>query len=162
MTTGDQDKEELVESLRDSFLHLRREPGFNLAELIGLFKDSEPMIPCSLFKEQGSPLSLLVKYCIDVLHLPLRDLPKRINRSYRALWGAHHKIKGSTTLNALRSDHYVSLSCFSPGLSVMEAVCSHLKNSQSMTYHEIAVELRRDDRTVWTHYHRALQKMKKR
>jgi len=40
----------------------------------------------------------------------------------------------------------------------MESVVSYMKNSLGMTYHEIAVALNRDDRTIWTVYNRALKK----
>ena len=40
----------------------------------------------------------------------------------------------------------------------MESVVFYLKEKMGMTYHEIAVELNRDDRTIWTVYNRALKK----
>ena len=45
-------------------------------------------------------------------------------------------------------------------LSVLEALTEYLKESKNMTYHEIAVLLNRDDRTIWTCYHRAQIKRK--
>jgi len=46
-------------------------------------------------------------------------------------------------------------------LSVLESLVSHLKDVKRYSYHEIAVMLNRDDRTIWTVYHRAMQKRKK-
>ena len=40
----------------------------------------------------------------------------------------------------------------------MESVVFYMKDSLEMTYHEIAVSLNRDDRTIWTVYNRALKK----
>jgi DNA-directed RNA polymerase specialized sigma24 family protein len=40
----------------------------------------------------------------------------------------------------------------------MESVVFYMKKSLDMTYHEIAVALNRDDRTIWTVYNRALKK----
>ena len=40
----------------------------------------------------------------------------------------------------------------------MEAAVSYMKDSLDMTYHEIAVSLNRDDRTIWTVYNRAIKK----
>jgi hypothetical protein len=40
-------------------------------------------------------------------------------------------------------------------LSVLEALTEYLKDSRSLTYHEIAVLLNRDDRTIWACYNRA-------
>jgi len=43
-------------------------------------------------------------------------------------------------------------------LSVLEAISEYLKDSKNLTYHEIAVLLNRDDRTIWTCYNRAKAK----
>ncbi len=43
-------------------------------------------------------------------------------------------------------------------LSLLESVIEYLKDSQGMNYHEIAVLLNRDDRTIWTCYNRACKK----
>lgn len=47
-------------------------------------------------------------------------------------------------------------------LSVLESITEYLKDKKNMTYHEIAVMLNRDDRTIWTCYNRAIKKRKKR
>ena len=43
-------------------------------------------------------------------------------------------------------------------LSVLEIMVEYLKEKKGLTYHEIAVFLNRDDRTIWTCYNRALKK----
>ena len=45
-------------------------------------------------------------------------------------------------------------------LSVLERLVEFLKDNHNMTYHEIAVALERDDRTIWTCYNRAQKKRK--
>ena len=45
-------------------------------------------------------------------------------------------------------------------LSVLEALTEYLKESKNLTYHEIALLLNRDDRTIWTCYNRAQKKRK--
>jgi len=46
-------------------------------------------------------------------------------------------------------------------LSVLEVLVEYLKEQRNMTYHEIAVLLNRDDRTIWTVYNRAKKKRNK-
>ncbi len=46
-------------------------------------------------------------------------------------------------------------------VSVLEAIVKFLKEKRKLTYHEIAVLLNRDDRTIWTVYYRVKNKMKK-
>ncbi|MFH1849613.1 MAG: hypothetical protein ABH879_05490 [archaeon] len=43
-------------------------------------------------------------------------------------------------------------------VSVLEAISEYLKDSLGLCYHEIAVLLNRDDRTIWTCYSRAKKK----
>jgi len=43
-------------------------------------------------------------------------------------------------------------------LSVLENIVSYLKDTLGFRYHQIAVMLNRDDRTIWTVYHRAKKK----
>jgi hypothetical protein len=45
-------------------------------------------------------------------------------------------------------------------LSGLEAISEHLHKNKGLTYHEIAVLLNRDDRTIWTSCHRAEIKRK--
>jgi len=46
-------------------------------------------------------------------------------------------------------------------VSVLEGIVEYLKDEKGLTYHEIAVMLNRDDRTIWTCYHRAKIKRRK-
>ena len=43
-------------------------------------------------------------------------------------------------------------------VAVLEALVEYLKDHKGLTYHEIALLLNRDDRTIWTVYHRAKKK----
>ncbi len=43
-------------------------------------------------------------------------------------------------------------------LSVLEAIVEYLKDQQHLTFHEIAILLNRDDRTIWTVYTRGKKK----
>jgi hypothetical protein len=40
-------------------------------------------------------------------------------------------------------------------LKPLEAICEYLKEHEGLTIHQIAKLLNRDDRTIWTVYHRA-------
>jgi hypothetical protein len=47
-------------------------------------------------------------------------------------------------------------------LGPLEAMTIYLKDSKSLTYHDIAVLLKRDDRTIWSTYKKAKRKVGKR
>ena len=44
-------------------------------------------------------------------------------------------------------------------LSSLETICKYLKENISLSYHEIAVLLNRNDRTIWTTYNNAHKKL---
>ncbi len=52
----------------------------------------------------------------------------------------------------------VPVEIFAKKLSPSEAVCKYLKENRKKSFHEIAVLLDRDDRSIWTSYHRATKK----
>jgi hypothetical protein len=45
-------------------------------------------------------------------------------------------------------------------VAVLECMVEYMKDNRSLTFHEIAVLLNRDDRTIWTVYRRAKLKRK--
>lgn len=54
----------------------------------------------------------------------------------------------------------VPVCIFSKRLSPSEALCKYLKEYRDLSFHEIAVLLNRDDRSIWTSYSRANRKSK--
>ena len=45
-------------------------------------------------------------------------------------------------------------------LGLLESLTLHLKDRVGLSYHQIAVILNRDDRTIWTSYNQAKKKLK--
>jgi len=45
-------------------------------------------------------------------------------------------------------------------LGVLQAVTVYLKDKKKLSFHNIAELLKRDDRTIWTTYHKAKGKLK--
>jgi predicted transcriptional regulator len=43
-------------------------------------------------------------------------------------------------------------------LSILEVIVEYLHEKKSLSFHEIAVLTKRDDRTIWTCYNRAKKK----
>ena len=57
--------------------------------------------------------------------------------------------------------HQVPISIFAnKNLGILESTVKYLKENNNLTYHEIAVLLKRDDRTIWATYHKAIRKEK--
>jgi hypothetical protein len=56
----------------------------------------------------------------------------------------------------------IPLEIYTENLGIMEATIKYLKEEKNMSYHEIAAQLGRDDRTIWTSYKKAQAKKKER
>lgn len=67
------------------------------------------------------------------------------------------KMKSLIRLSSIPIPTYIFLD---RTLSVLETLTEFLHEEKDLSYHEIAVLLNRDDRTIWTCYHRALEKRK--
>ncbi|MFH1063698.1 MAG: hypothetical protein V1729_01310 [Candidatus Woesearchaeota archaeon] len=52
----------------------------------------------------------------------------------------------------------IPVSIFARSLSPSESLCKYLKENCNLSFHEIAVLLNRDDRSIWTSYSRASKK----
>jgi hypothetical protein len=46
-------------------------------------------------------------------------------------------------------------------LGALEAITMYMKDQKNLTYHDIAVLLKRDDRTIWATYNKAKKKIGK-
>jgi len=73
-----------------------------------------------------------------------------------------HRIsrKQINLLSQVKVHQEIPLEIFSKGLGALEAICKYLKENQSMSYHEIAFLLNRDDRTIWSAYNQSIKKRK--
>jgi len=60
----------------------------------------------------------------------------------------------------ISAEKTIPVSVFSANLGALEALAKYLKENASMSYHEIAEALKRDDRTIWASYNHANKKMR--
>jgi hypothetical protein len=73
-----------------------------------------------------------------------------------------HKKKVHSDIDIIPSLISIPVSVLSDrSVATLEAVVEYLKEVLGLSYHEIAVLLNRDDRTVWTCYQRAKKKRSK-
>jgi len=122
-------------------------------------------IPVSVF-DNGylSALETIVKYLYENKGLKLVEIARLLNRDPRAVGVTYRfaRRKMKSVLRAPVTKYSLPLSVVAEKrLSVLESVVYYLRITYNLSYHEVAVLLRRDDRTVWTVYHRALKKLRK-
>ena len=126
-----------------------------------LLNASHISIPVSIFFNNAcGSLEIISKYLKDCLHLKFHEIASLLNRDDRTIWGSyqaakHHPCKSDLT--ALT----IPLSIFrNRAFSVLEQIVGYLKDHHQLKFSQIARLIARDDRTVWTTYHRLKKKEK--
>jgi hypothetical protein len=118
-------------------------------------------IPLSIFDNTKlSALEAIVKFLKEERKLDYRKIANILGRNYDpiAITYRNAKRKMDERLKT-KSDVTIPASILHDRrISVLESIASYLKNELNMTYHEIAVSLNRDDRTIWTVCNRAMRK----
>lgn len=122
-------------------------------------KTAELSVPLSVFFTDASILRVLVAYLHDVGRLSFDEIALHLKRSYAAVWTSYRKLPQGATGIPASSAVNVPLSVFSDRLlGPLEAICVFLKGA-GFSYAEMGSLLRKDQRTVWTSYHRAQKKL---
>ena len=127
-------------------------------------KYKELPISVSVFCDRSlSVFEVLVEYLKEEKNLRFSEIARLINRNDRTIWTVYNRAKQkrkkipkaplrlskiSIPLNVLVDRN----------LSVLEVIVVYLKEKAKYSYHEIAVLLNRNDRTIWTVYNRARKK----
>jgi predicted transcriptional regulator len=120
-------------------------------------------IPTSIFWDRKiAVLEAISEYLKEKQELSYHEIAVLTNRDDRTIWTCYNRAKKK---RKKRADH--SSEVFIPveilkdrKVSVLEKIVEYLKDKRELSYHEIAVLLNRDDRTVWTCYNRASKKRK--
>ena len=120
-------------------------------------------IPVSVFSNTKlSGLELVCKYLKDELNIHFSEISRLLNRDYRTVWTtysiASKKHKGALSVPKSRY-FFPTLILTDRMLSVLEAIVAYLKDELGLRFTEIASELHRDQRNVWTVYRRARRKL---
>lgn len=125
----------------------------------------EVKVPISVFNNDYlSSLENIVKYLRENLLLTFKQIADLTNRNQIALAvtyrNAKKKLEAKFVVTEI-SPYSIPVSILQDrNISVLENIVSYLKDTFGLTYHNIAVLLNRDDRTIWTVYQRAIKKRK--
>ena len=161
-------KEKLLESIENGILKLEENQNLSFDEILNILKKREvdrktKTLPISIFNNISlSALEAVTKYLKENLNLNYNEIAALLSRNYDPIrityWNSKKKLPGKLDIS---SDNNIPIDIFrNKQLSVLENLTSYLKDEMHLTYHEIAVLLKRDDRTIWTVYNRALKKRK--
>ena len=136
-------------------------------ELVEIKKPEKPeeiVIPASVFdNDYLSALEAVVKYLHENKDMRFSEVAGLLNRDQRAVGTTYRfaRKKMKPVLRAPVVKYFLPLSIIADRrLSVLESIVYYLRKTYALSYHDIALLMRRNDRTVWTVYQRALKKLK--
>lgn len=119
-------------------------------------------MPATIFNESVSPLEAIVKYLKEVQSMKLVEIAKLTGRDQRAI-GVTYKAatkKMPEQFKLEKTRYIIPIEILQDKkLSVAEHLVKHIKETYNLNYHEIALLMKRDDRTIWTLYNRASKKI---
>ena len=151
-----------IMELKALFEKVQKKYGLKPKNLVcELEKDIE--IPTSIFNEKLGPLETICKFLKENLNLSNKKISIYVGRDSKSVWQAYmtasKKLKEKFEIKYGGISFPVSI-LQKRKLSVLENIMVHLKEELGLSYKEISVVLRRDQRTVWTVYQRAKKKEK--
>jgi hypothetical protein len=120
-------------------------------------------LPLSIFSRELSPLESVVKFLKEEFNQNISTIARTIGRDQATIWLTynHAQKKKKEKIIISETKYWIPISLFKDRkLSILELVVEFLKDSYHLSYHQIAVLIERDDRTIWTVYQRAEQKRK--
>jgi DNA-directed RNA polymerase specialized sigma24 family protein len=134
---------------------------YGAVELISKAEEKEILMPATIFSKKLSPLEAISKFLRENVGLSIKEIAKPLNRSEKTIWQAYNssRKKHPKLLKVIETKYFIPISKLANRrYSAFESIVSYLKSKFELSYHEIAVLLNRDDRTIWTLHHRAKAK----
>jgi len=122
----------------------------------------EEGIPTSIFSKDIGVLETVVKYLHENQGRSLGEIAGILKRSQNniAVSYLNSKAKQAEKFRKTVSAVRIPLDIFSKKTTCFESICIHLKDTKSLSFHNIGALLDRDERTIWTIYKRAKKKVK--
>lgn len=123
-------------------------------------------VPSSVFLDRSvAPLESISEYLKEEKGLTYHEIAVLVGRDDRTIWTCYNRAKKKRaakpkTEMPVHEVIEIPLEIFKDRtFAPLEIITSHLKEAANLSFHEIAVLLNRDDRTIWTCYNRAQKKM---
>ncbi|MBL7055569.1 hypothetical protein ISS07_01510 [Candidatus Woesearchaeota archaeon] len=128
---------------------------FPLVSIISELEDSY-FIPADIFSEDLSTTKSVVKFLKENYSLSISKISSLLKKEYASIWNSYSSSKASKL--EFSSDKLIPVSALKPHLGMSSSIILFLKDSLNISYHDIALLMQRDERTVWTTYKNAKEK----
>jgi predicted DNA-binding protein (UPF0251 family) len=117
-------------------------------------------VPVSIFNQGLSGLEALSFYLKEHAGMRFCAIASLLKRDDRTIWDSYTEgRKKVTSFLPSQNSLFIPLSIFqNRTFGVLEALSLHLKEDRCLKFSQIATLLGKNDRTIWTAYHRAKKK----
>ncbi|MEK6904632.1 MAG: hypothetical protein AABW87_03495 [Nanoarchaeota archaeon] len=152
----------VVERIKELANILKAKYNITTKDLIYLTDEKEVLIPVSIFTKKLSILEAITKYFKENLDFNYHKIGGLLNRNERNIWHTYKNAckKHPSKIEVSESKYFIPASIFQNELGAMENVALYMKDQLDLSFHNIAVLLERDDRTIWTMWSHARKKTK--
>ena len=154
--------------LKSLMNELSRKFNTDQKELVSILKKRGryASVPLKLFNNILSPLENVVMYLHIKLGFNQTDVAKMLNRDHTTIWTTLEKALTKITkskylqlISKIKEEYLIPIQIFeNRKLSILEHVSIYIKDKYSLSYHEIAILMGKNDRTIWTVVNRARKK----
>ena len=119
-------------------------------------------IPTHIFHDRSiAVLEAASEYLKDIKGLTYHQIAVLVGRNDRTIWTCYNRAKKKEREDFVKAEMWIDVpvEIFSDRkVAVLERLVEFLKETKGLSYHEIAILLNRNDRTVWTVYNRCKKK----
>ena len=143
-----------IDKLKQAVSYFQKKYNLLPDEVIRLLK-AQIEIPVSVFCKELTAFEAIVKFLKEQKFLSYHDIAVLLTRDERNIWHTYNNAikKRKSPFKIKSSEFLIPVSIFQTSkLSILATIVVYLK--EKFSYHEIAVLLKRDDRTIWTVYNR--------
>ncbi len=122
---------------------------------------SRDAVPCSIFIRKLSCFEAIVKYLRENREKSNKEVVGLLHRDTSTIWITYRNAarKQPEQFSDISFAHSIPMEAFTDErLTILESIVYDLKERQGYTFTKIGKILHRDDRTIWTVWHRASEK----
>jgi hypothetical protein len=114
-------------------------------------------IPSCIFSKELSSYETIVKFLKEAYSFSIQEIASLLSKKKQSVWRAYTEAckKHSKSLCVTNLLFPIPITIFSQDKTTLESLVVFLKDEYKLRYSEVASLLMRDDRTIWTVYHKA-------
>ncbi|MCX6710176.1 MAG: hypothetical protein NTV63_04480 [Candidatus Woesearchaeota archaeon] len=130
-------------------------------EILEIAENGRSSIPVNALLRGLAPLESVISYLKDDGKFSINEISNMLGREYKSVWATYRNAKKKKPLraNAKNSGLQIPISAFAnSNLGILESAVKFLRENRKMRYSEIALLIKRNERTIWTAYHKAKEK----